>query len=83
MFLSMFLLSHFLFYSLVESLFESKAVTKTKHPVHKIVVGRLDFIAKDITVQAHAFTKKAQEAIEAAGGKCELLKASTGEVIVA
>ena len=67
----------------VESLLEAKAVTKSKHSIHKIVVGREDFTAKDITVQAHAFTKKAREAIEAAGGKCEILKATTGEVIQA
>mmetsp|Transcript_23288 Transcript_23288/g.55203 ORF Transcript_23288/g.55203 Transcript_23288/m.55203 type:complete len:96 (+) Transcript_23288:827-1114(+) len=65
----------------VESLFESKAVTKSKYDVHKVVVGRNDFTAKDITVQAHAFTKTAREAIEAAGGKCEILKPSTGEVM--
>jgi ribosomal protein L15 len=51
--------------------------------VHKIVVGRKEFTAKGITVQAHAFTKSAREAIEAAGGKCEVLKASTGAVIEA
>eukprot|EP00980_Cylindrotheca_fusiformis_P002452 scaffold584_cov132-Cylindrotheca_fusiformis.AAC.5 len=61
-----------------ESLFESKAVTKSKYDVHKIVAGRNEFTAKDITVQAHAFTKSAQAAIEAAGGKCEILKPSTG-----
>jgi large subunit ribosomal protein L15 len=62
-------------------LLESKAVTKSKYDVHKIVVGRNDFTAKDITVQAHAFTKSAQEAIESSGGKCEILKPSTGEVM--
>jgi large subunit ribosomal protein L15 len=66
----------------VESLFESKAVTKSKYDVHKIVMGRNDFTGKDIIVQAHAFTKSAQEAIENAGGKCQVLKPSTGEVIV-
>mmetsp|Transcript_6009 Transcript_6009/g.9419 ORF Transcript_6009/g.9419 Transcript_6009/m.9419 type:complete len:228 (+) Transcript_6009:160-843(+) len=66
-----------------ESLLESKAVTKSKYDVHKIVVGRNEFTAKDITVQAHAFTKSAREAIEAAGGKCEVLKPSTGEVVEA
>jgi large subunit ribosomal protein L15 len=62
---------------------ESKAITKAKYDVHKIVVGRNEFTAKDITVQAHAFTKSAREAIEGAGGKCEILKPSTGEVIAA
>jgi large subunit ribosomal protein L15 len=70
-------------YSLVDSLIESKTITKTKYDVHKIVVGREDFTAKDITVQAHAFTKSARSAIEAAGGKCEVLKPSTGAVIEA
>lgn len=51
--------------------------------MHKVVVGRNEFTAKDITVQAHAFTKSAREAIEAAGGKCEVLKPSTGAVIEA
>ena len=76
----------FSFFSLlatVESLLESKAVTKSKYDVHKIVVGRNEFTGKDITVQAHAFTKSAREAIEGAGGKCEILKPSTGEVIAA
>ncbi len=62
---------------------ESKATTKSKYSIHKIVVGREEFSAKDITVQAHAFTKKAREAIEAAGGKCQMLKATTDEVIEA
>ena len=67
----------------VESLLESKAITKAKYPIHKIVVGKEDFTAKDITVQAHAFTQAAREAIEGAGGKCEILKPTTGEVVEA
>mmetsp|Transcript_22753 Transcript_22753/g.23086 ORF Transcript_22753/g.23086 Transcript_22753/m.23086 type:complete len:192 (-) Transcript_22753:211-786(-) len=63
-----------------DSLFESSAVTKSRYPIHKIVSGG-DFTAKDITVQAHAFTKSAKEAIENSGGKCQLLKRTTGEVI--
>eukprot|EP00534_Pseudo-nitzschia_fraudulenta_P004656 CAMPEP_0201123688 /NCGR_PEP_ID=MMETSP0850-20130426/8908_1 /ASSEMBLY_ACC=CAM_ASM_000622 /TAXON_ID=183588 /ORGANISM="Pseudo-nitzschia fraudulenta, Strain WWA7" /LENGTH=225 /DNA_ID=CAMNT_0047390741 /DNA_START=38 /DNA_END=715 /DNA_ORIENTATION=+ len=66
-----------------DSLFESNAVTKSKFDTHKVVVGRNEFTAKDITVQAHAFTKTARAAIEGAGGKCEILKPSTGEVIAA
>merc|ERR1712176_95079 len=66
-----------------ESLLESKAVTKSKYGIHKIVVGKEEFTAKDITVQAHAFTGTAREAIEAAGGTCQLLKRTTGEVIEA
>mmetsp|Transcript_51373 Transcript_51373/g.58207 ORF Transcript_51373/g.58207 Transcript_51373/m.58207 type:complete len:234 (+) Transcript_51373:62-763(+) len=65
-----------------ESLFEGKDVTKSKFDTHKIVVGRNAFTNKSITVQAHAFTKSARAAIEESGGTCELLKASTGEVIV-
>lgn len=72
-----------LFLCIVNSLFESDATTKSKHDYHKIVVGREAFTAKDIIVQAHAFTKTAREAIEAAGGKCEVLKPSTGAVIEA
>jgi hypothetical protein len=68
---------------LVESLFEAGSITKAKYDVHKIVVGREEFTAKDVTVQAHGFTKSAREAIEGAGGKCQLLKASTGAVIEA
>jgi large subunit ribosomal protein L15 len=71
----------FVIFVSVESLLESKAVTKSKYDVHKIVMGRNDYTGKDIVVQAHAFTKSAQEAIENAGGKCEVLKHSTGEVI--
>ena len=65
------------------SLLETKTITKSKLDIHKVVVGRTDFTAKDITVQAHAFTAAAKAAIEAAGGKCELLKRTTGEVIEA
>jgi large subunit ribosomal protein L15 len=68
---------------LVDSLLEAGSVTKAKYDVHKVVVGREEFTAKDVTVQAHGFTKSAREAIEGAGGKCELLKASTGAVIEA
>eukprot|EP00590_Aulacoseira_subarctica_P010037 CAMPEP_0172420206 /NCGR_PEP_ID=MMETSP1064-20121228/6598_1 /TAXON_ID=202472 /ORGANISM="Aulacoseira subarctica , Strain CCAP 1002/5" /LENGTH=216 /DNA_ID=CAMNT_0013160073 /DNA_START=73 /DNA_END=723 /DNA_ORIENTATION=- len=64
-------------------LFSKGIVTKTKHEVHKIVVGGEEFTAKDLTVQAHGFTKTAREIIEASGGKCELLKRTTGEVIEA
>jgi large subunit ribosomal protein L15 len=64
-----------------EGLLENGATTKSKYDIHKIVVGREAFTAKDLTVQAHAFTKSARAAIEANGGKCELLKATTGEVL--
>lgn len=64
------------------SLLESGAVTKSKLDIHKVVVGKNPFEGKDLTVQAHAFTAAAREAIENAGGKCELLKPTTGEVLV-
>jgi len=66
-----------------KSLFETSSVTKSKLSIHKVVVGKGDFTAKDVTVQAHAFTKSARAAIEGAGGKCEVLKRTTGEVIEA
>lgn len=66
-----------------DALLESGAATKSKYSIHKIVVGNKQFTAKDVTVQAHAFTGAAREAIEGAGGKCELLKRTTGEVIEA
>lgn len=65
-----------------DALIEIKATTKSKYSIHKIVGGS-ELTAKGLTVQAHAFTKSAREAIEASGGKCELLKATTGEVIAA
>jgi len=64
-----------------DSLFAAGSVTKSKFEMHKIVVGKEDFTAKDITVQAHAFTSTARAAIEANGGKCQLIKRTTGEVI--
>jgi large subunit ribosomal protein L15 len=64
-----------------DALFDKGIIFKTKHDVHKIVVGSEPFTAKELTVQAHGFTKSAREIIEAAGGKCELLKRTTGEVI--
>ena len=66
-----------------DSLFEKNVVTKAKYGIHKVVVGLEDFTAKDIVVQAHAFTATAREAIEKNGGTCQLLKRTTGEVIEA
>ena len=66
-----------------DTLQASGATTKSKRGIHKVVVGREEFTAKDLTVQAHAFTKSAREAIEKNGGKCEILKPTTGEVIAA
>ena len=64
-----------------DSLLESGATTKAKFDIHKVVVGREGFTAKGVTVQAHAFTKGAQSAIEGAGGKCELLSKTTNAVL--
>jgi large subunit ribosomal protein L15 len=64
------------------SLFEGKAVTKSKYKLHKIVSGKTGKSpASNLTVQAHAFTASARSAIEAAGGKCELLSRTTQQVI--
>jgi large subunit ribosomal protein L15 len=64
-----------------DSLFESKLISKSKYDLHKIVMGKSP-IASNLTVQAHGYTKSAREAIEAAGGKCELLSPTTNEVLV-
>lgn len=74
---------YFTLFSLVDSLLESGAITKSKHGIHKIVMGKEEFTAKDIVVQAHAFSASAREAIEQNGGKCQMLKRTTGEVIAA
>ncbi|KAL7522736.1 hypothetical protein ACHAWX_007417 [Stephanocyclus meneghinianus] len=66
-----------------DSLFEAGAISKAKYNIHKIVVGREDFTAKGVTVQAHAFTQAARDAIEGAGGKCQLLSKTTGAVLEA
>eukprot|EP00934_Nitzschia_sp_Nitz4_P009368 Nitzschia sp. Nitz4//scaffold34_size148208//106066//106976//NITZ4_002991-RA/size148208-augustus-gene-0.63-mRNA-1//1//CDS//3329548828//9358//frame0 len=63
------------------SLFEANKVTKTKYDIHKVVVGPHEFTAKDIIVQANAFTKSAREAIEAAGGRCQVVKRFTNEIL--
>lgn len=66
-----------------DALFESKAVTKAKYSIHKVVAGREDFTAKGVTVQAHAFTQSARDAIEGAGGKAVLLSKTTNAVLEA
>ncbi|CAM9099971.1 unnamed protein product [Ectocarpus sp. 6 AP-2014] len=63
-----------------ESLRAAGKVTKTKHRWHK-VVGGMELETTGLTVQAHGFTKSAVEAIEAKGGKCELLSPTTNEVL--
>jgi large subunit ribosomal protein L15 len=63
-----------------QSLVDSKAMTKSKHNIHKIVGGE-DLAVSDLTVRAHAFTTSAREAIEGKGGKCVLLSPTTQEAI--
>lgn len=63
-----------------ESLLEGKLTTKSKLDLHKFVKGS-DAVANNLTVKAHGFTGTAREAIESAGGKCELLSPTTGEVL--
>mmetsp|Transcript_2465 Transcript_2465/g.3608 ORF Transcript_2465/g.3608 Transcript_2465/m.3608 type:complete len:240 (+) Transcript_2465:45-764(+) len=63
-----------------DSLFEQGAVTKTKHRWHK-VIGNGELGVKSLTVQAHAFTNTAKEAIEKNGGKCQLLSPTTNKVL--
>lgn len=66
-----------------DSLVSDKIVTKSKYELHKIVMGREGDVAKDLTVQAHAFTGSARAAIEGAGGKCEILSPTTNQVVEA
>lgn len=63
-----------------DSLLESKAVTKSKYKLTKIVGGG-ELTVKGLTVQAHAFTGSAKEAIEGAGGSCVILSPTTGAVV--
>ena len=66
------------------SLLEGGVITKSKSTLpHKVVVGKKDFTASGVTVQAHAFTKGARDAIEKNGGKCEVLSPTTGQVVAA
>jgi len=47
------------------------------------VVGGTEFSAKKLTVQAHAFTASAREAIEGAGGACVTLSKTTNLPVAA
>jgi len=66
-----------------ESLLEAKLITKSKLDLYKIVGGKGDSaaVASGVTVQAHAFTESARAAIEAAGGKCQILSPTTNKVL--
>lgn len=64
-----------------ESLENEKIITKSKYKIYKVVMGKDSeaAVASGLTVQAHAFTQTARAAIEAAGGKCEILSPTTGK----
>lgn len=65
----------------LESLLEDKLVTKSnKSKLHKIVNGS-EKPTDGLRVRAHAFTRTAAAAIEAAGGKCEVLSKTTNQVL--
>ena len=67
-----------------DSLFDSKIITKSKYKIHKIVMGEGELqLPSGLTVQAHAFTKSAQAAIEAAGGTCQILSKTTHQPVEA
>lgn len=57
-----------------ESMFTLGLVRKKNQPVKILGKGELK---KALTVKAHAFSASAQKAIEAAGGKIEMLKVSS------
>ena len=54
----------------LDSLVKKGILFKPKFPLK--ILGNGDIKVK-VKVQAHAFTKKAKEKIEAAGGKCEII----------
>ena len=55
----------------LDSLVKDGIVTSPKHPLK--MLGNGDLTAKNLTVQAAAFTASARTKIEAAGGSCETL----------
>lgn len=64
-----------------DSLLQAKLVTKRdKIKLYKIVNGA-ERPAENLTIQAHAFTQSALAAIEAVGGKCEVLSKTTNQVL--
>ena len=65
-----------------QNLLYNGQITKAKAVLpHKVVLGKTPFEVKGLTVQAQAFTKSARAAIEEAGGKCDVLSATTGELV--
>jgi len=59
-----------------ESLRSSGLATRKQVPVK--ILGRGALERKNLTVSAHAFSAKAREAIEAAGGTCTIVEANGG-----
>ena len=55
----------------LDSLVKKGIIFKPKFPLKILGNGEIN---TKLTVQAHAFTKKAEEKIKAAGGVCEILK---------
>ena len=53
-----------------ESLLKDGIIGKVNDGIVVLATGKLD---KKLTVKATRFTKKAEEIIEAAGGKCEVV----------
>mmetsp|Transcript_8362 Transcript_8362/g.11079 ORF Transcript_8362/g.11079 Transcript_8362/m.11079 type:complete len:224 (+) Transcript_8362:85-756(+) len=64
------------------SLLEAGARTKDKLNIFKVIGGE-ELTVKGLTVEAHAFTKSAREAIENAGGKCVILSQTTNKPLEA
>ena len=55
----------------LDSLVKDGIVTSPKHPLK--LLGNGELTAKNLTVQAAAFTASARSKIETAGGTCEIL----------
>jgi len=60
------------------SLQDSKAVSKSKYKLKKVVSSSEPLTVKGLTVRAHAFTAAAKASIEANGGTCVTLSPTTG-----
>lgn len=64
-----------------DTLHEGGIISKQSQNIFKVTGGE-ELSVENLTVQAHAFTESAYEAIVAKGGKCELLSPTTNEVLV-
>merc|ERR1719353_940589 len=60
-----------------DALMQSRAATKSKYKLKKVVSSKEGLTVKGLTVKAHAFTTSAKSAIEEQGGKCVLLSPTT------